>query len=202
MPFTQERAIELLNAGLDYQQAFNSLKRHIERAVTAVESGEITADAAMIHVSLNATDNLLRQQGRTQATLAFEAKHFRANKRRNDKARAKQEQKRRSAGVAPRQPDRSILLSTAPTSPFEGPSSPIAIDQAKINAEERERIAEEMIGVELKPLPAGAKLPFGLKSGAAASGSSSAPVDLASDENDPENLGDDMLPTGDETCDS
>src|SRR5258708_19099946 len=95
MPITQDRMIALLNAGIDYQQAFDRSIEILKEEFEKGENGEITWEQAAwnMHILVSPT-GLLAKPIQSYSIIQVERAHWRSNARRNINAAKRQEQKR------------------------------------------------------------------------------------------------------------
>lgn len=108
MPITQPRMIALLNAAIDYQQAFDAAVGLLERELQRAISGQLTWEGAARNMEL-----LVKHQGmlthpiQSYSIIQVERAHWRSHARRNINAAQRQAQKRASQGGGVKRPQRT-----------------------------------------------------------------------------------------------
>ena len=104
MPISQSRMISLLNAASDYRQALEAACQFIQRQTQEFHDGKCTAEQALFEIERRASPRLaLEFPDVSPGTIGIEHYHFRANRARNNRARIREERKRRDAGIPARQ---------------------------------------------------------------------------------------------------
>lgn len=116
MTISQHRVISILNAGIDYRQAFERLIRLIDEQHEAAahysdhssyspehtRRNLIESQKIIKTIYLSAGDTLLVQASASRVALETAHAHFKANYKRNERNRVKAAQKRRDQGIMPR----------------------------------------------------------------------------------------------------
>lgn len=139
MAFTQARAIALINAGIDYRIALETILQYIkdkfeEAEELAKAKGDIN-DGETWHmfgtlITEYASPNLLLKYPRqSPETLTRERNHFEHFKNRNEAARLRM-QKKHSEGKSKR-PYNQVIAPNEGDSPFVAPPTPIASFQGE-----------------------------------------------------------------------
>lgn len=102
MPITQSRMISLINAALDYQQAFSRAKECIAREHSYATSGVISPEGALHNIESFVQEiGMLSHPVESPLIIASERRHFRANAAKNRASRKWQEKHRRELGLPP-----------------------------------------------------------------------------------------------------
>lgn len=104
MSITQQRMIEVINAGLDYKIAFETLIKEIDEAHQLAQGGRLSTQVALETIHAIAGTGLLKKPAASRTALELEYKYFRANWKRNQRQAIKQQRNRKEAGIQPRLP--------------------------------------------------------------------------------------------------
>jgi hypothetical protein len=133
MPITQERMIDLINAGLDYQEALQEAERIIKREIRAFyDSNMADPKYHMDNLLLLITEaGLLKRASKSMAIIQIEQRHFRQNKHRNERRKNKLRDKRGTSGE---------IRSTAPLSFLEKKKVQSTIPGELLSHADQERI--------------------------------------------------------------
>lgn len=118
MAISQQRVIDIINAGLDFKQA---LDRTIQLIDDEYANHAKHDDIPPFLISLYTRCSyikLLEKPETSPIVLVTEAKHFRQNYRRNQRNAAKAERRRRAQGAMPRQPATSDPFIRVDASPM------------------------------------------------------------------------------------
>lgn len=95
MPITQQRMIELIHAGEDFQQALTLAESLVQSAYSRASSGQTTHQAELDQLGAQIVASLLlRDPIDSASALAVEASHFRRVQKHNSRAARQQRLKR------------------------------------------------------------------------------------------------------------
>jgi len=115
MAITQDRMISLLNAAIDFRQAFLTLAKAIESAQNATDPKE-----ALWLLSRRVGPGMLEHPVDAEVVIVKEWNHFRKNLRRNQRVAEHQRQMRREKGVPIRkEPELGMLSISGRISKYE-----------------------------------------------------------------------------------
>lgn len=99
MPITQPRMIALLNAAIDYQQAFDAAVGLLERELQRAIDGKLTWEGAARNMELMVKhQGMLTHPIQSYSIIQVERAHWRSHARRNINAANRQAQKRAAEG--------------------------------------------------------------------------------------------------------
>lgn len=171
MAITQERVMDIIDAGLDYKNAFARLiqvideQRERTRDIHRLQrlSDLAVLDKAISDIFSIAGIGLLRNSG-SGTILEFEARHFRSAGGRNKRNKIKAEKRRREAGIKPQarrhvnEPIRDPLyqpISKPFISPPPAPAQIMRLDEDESNPE---NVEGGMFGEAPQALPSDEEL--------------------------------------------
>lgn len=184
MAITQQRMVDVINAGLDYKLAFETLIKEIDEAHELAQGGRITYQVALDTIMHIAGTGLLKKPASSRTALELEYKYFNSNWKRNVRSTMKQAKRREEAGIIPRKrktPSLFIETSVLATQPEAIPlAQHIAQHGYSISpARQAEIEAEAERDIKQRKYLEARKAPVQLQEPPA--------IDLAHDPDDPEN---------------
>lgn len=118
MPFTAERAVQLISAAQAYQTAFTDLAKAIEREAAEVHADRQSAGEAL--ATLAALAYTFEPRGDHTAIIAVEHHHFSKNKRTLEREKNRNRRKRGADRASRYMPEPPIDEAPLPANPFEG----------------------------------------------------------------------------------
>jgi hypothetical protein len=109
MPITQPRMIALLNAAIDYQQAFDAAVQFLQRELQRAERGQLTWEEAARNMELMVKHTgMLTHPIQSYSIIQVERAHWRSHARRNINAAERQREKRATEGGLKKRRQKSV----------------------------------------------------------------------------------------------